>query len=148
MAALAAYDVERKYTNANLAPGAKPYNAELLHQLLSVISQIDGLRKEQAMGILVCSSAQDIPPIANNQLLKAAILVGQQRADTVPKLFRDIVHDNDPSISPETLYNSIRQALTIVFPFVGLPHVVPALMGLAAEAHALKLKPLPNTRFV
>lgn len=145
MAALVAHDVERKYSGANLAPNATQYEKDLFLQLMLDLKHFDGGKDVQAIGILVSSSVRSrVSWLMAN--LQAAILVGQRRGDAVSKLFRDVVNTGSSSDDPATLYASIREALTIVFPFVGLPHTVPALMGLAAEAHALKLEPYPNSR--
>lgn len=50
----------------------------------------------------------------------------------MPKLFRDLVEEKGNE-QTKSLYLSFRHALSITWPFVGLPNCVPACLGLVNE---------------
>lgn len=62
---------------------------------------------------------------------QSAILISQRRGDAVPKLFADVTRNksNDETLK---VFMSLREAINIIFPFVGLPNCIPACLGLVA----------------
>ena len=54
-----------------------------------------------------------------------------KRADLVPSLFQDAVSRNNQTSSVMDQFYSVREVLVIIWPFVGLPQVIPACLGLA-----------------
>ncbi|GES58478.1 hypothetical protein SAPIO_CDS4965 [Aspergillus terreus] len=63
---------------------------------------------------------------------KAAILCAQHRGDSVPKLFHDLAADRG-SEDTRKLFHTFKQAITITWAFIGLPHCIPACLGLVNE---------------
>ncbi|KAH6999159.1 hypothetical protein BKA56DRAFT_608663 [Ilyonectria sp. MPI-CAGE-AT-0026] len=62
----------------------------------------------------------------------ATMLCAQRRGDAVPKLFRDLIENMDNG-QIKTLFLSFRHAINLTWPFVGLPHCIPACLGLVNE---------------
>ncbi|KAH7133898.1 hypothetical protein EDB81DRAFT_950122 [Dactylonectria macrodidyma] len=108
-------DFSSKYTNANLAPDATPYDWPLLSGLLRKLEEADdGAIKSVAPAVL------------------SAMLCAQARGDAVPGLFGDLI-SGQPDERAKEIYASMKAGLTLTFPFVGLPHCIPACMGLIGQ---------------
>lgn len=60
------------------------------------------------------------------------ILCAQARGDTVVWLFRDVTKDKSQS-EIRNVFTFLREAITLVVPFVGLPNTMPACFGLVGE---------------
>lgn len=59
-------------------------------------------------------------------------LCAQRRGDAVSLLFRDLTKQKSDNEVIE-IFLTIREGITIIFPFVGLPNCIPACLGLIAE---------------
>ncbi|KAL3481305.1 hypothetical protein BJX99DRAFT_253608 [Aspergillus californicus] len=121
-----ATEFSTKYTNANIADDAAEYHDGLfqqLHEKLSATAPSETL----ATAIL------------------SVILCAQQRGDAVVRLFRAVTEDkSDVEIGP--IFAAVREAITIVVPFVGLPNCMPACFGLVSELRGRGIEEVPATR--
>ncbi|KAL4806520.1 hypothetical protein BDV18DRAFT_159692 [Aspergillus unguis] len=100
-----------KYTNANVASDAAQYSPTLflgLHETLTTLAS-DSLATA----------------------LLTAIICAQGRGDTVPHLFRDVT--SQPQADIEETFRTVREAITLIVPFAGLPNTMPACFGLVNE---------------
>ncbi|KAI5777018.1 hypothetical protein EDC01DRAFT_761290 [Geopyxis carbonaria] len=70
-----------------------------------------------------------LPPHLPAALLCAA-LVGSRRGDLCAPLLQHVL-STTPSESHAALVHAVREALTLVVPFAGLPHCIPALLGIS-----------------
>lgn len=61
-----------------------------------------------------------------------AILCGQRRGDTAGPLFNDSLENDDQSHAIDR-FTVIKETLTIILGFVGLPSVMPAIFGIIGE---------------
>lgn len=60
------------------------------------------------------------------------MLCAQRRGDAVPQLFQDLAQKKSDKETKE-IFLIIREGITIIFPFVGLPNCIPACLGLVGE---------------
>jgi len=60
------------------------------------------------------------------------MLCAQKRGDAVPKIFRDLVEGKSTAEKRDT-FLSIKRAMNLTWPFVGLPNSMPACLGLIDE---------------
>ncbi|KAF4843220.1 Cocaine esterase [Colletotrichum siamense] len=104
-----------KYTNANLAADASPYDETIFHYLVRHLELVDG---------------GTIAPVAPGII--AAMLCAQRRGDAVPRLFHDLAKVRDVE-GTKILFASFKLALDLTWPFTGLPQCVPACLGLIGE---------------
>lgn len=63
------------------------------------------------------------------RLQQATACCAVGRADLVGRFFDDITSDSTPEIS-ESVFLRIREAITIVFPYIGMPTCIPACYGM------------------
>lgn len=78
--------------------------------------------------------------------MQVAICCALKRGDAVCQLFNSLITSKDSGSSEDTadLYARIRESMTVIWPFVGIPAVVPAGLGLA---HVLQYHGIdPETR--
>ncbi|KAM6529322.1 hypothetical protein FALCPG4_007461 [Fusarium falciforme] len=108
-------DFSSKYTNANLAPGAAPYDTAKFCGLVKVLEGVDN------------GSISEVAPA-----IIAVILCGQKRGDIVPLLFRDLVSGKSDD-EQRRLFMLLRHGITVAWPFFGLPSAMPACLGLVNE---------------
>ena len=120
-------EFSQKYTNANLAPDAAPYD----HALFTNV-----VEKLRATGTDIAQIAPALvvrrwvyANIMIFDFLQVAILCGQRRADVVGLLYQDLTA-NSSNEATEHLFISLKEAINVIFPFVGLPHCIPACFGL------------------
>jgi alkylhydroperoxidase/carboxymuconolactone decarboxylase family protein YurZ len=76
----------------------------------------------------------DADPAYLSSLCYALISVmfcAQRRGDAVGSWFRDLVQGKSPDETEKT-FATIREAITIVYPFLGLPNCVPACFGMVS----------------
>ncbi|KAL2853499.1 hypothetical protein BJX68DRAFT_264967 [Aspergillus pseudodeflectus] len=110
-----ASEFSKKYTQANIAPDAAPYDEAVflsLHKTLASHVASDTL----ATAIL------------------ATILCAQARGDAVVQLFRSVTkHSSEGEAEVKSRFIAVREAITLTVPFVGLPNCMPACFGLVNE---------------
>ncbi|KAH7020546.1 hypothetical protein EDB80DRAFT_882584 [Ilyonectria destructans] len=111
----ASQDFSSKYTNANLAPDATPYDSYTLCNIVKELQSADH------------GSISSIAPA-----LVAAMLCAQRRGDAVPKLFHDLSKEKNKE-EIKAMFLSLKHAINITWPFVGLPNCIPASLGLVNE---------------
>ncbi|KAE9576909.1 hypothetical protein CGMCC3_g7101 [Colletotrichum fructicola] len=104
-----------KYANVNLTPDATPYDSVLFQDIVRQLEEVEnGQIREVAPAIV------------------GSMLCAQHRGDSLPKLFRDFTTDKDDE-EVKALFATFRTALTLIWPFIGLPQCVPASLGLVGE---------------
>ncbi|KAF9890069.1 hypothetical protein FE257_006749 [Aspergillus nanangensis] len=102
---------DRKYVSTNVKPGSPLYSTELLL----------GLHRE------LLTSQPQLKDVASAIIATACCAVG--RADVVGRIFDDLTANSDPAESQQ-IFLRLREALTIVFPYVGMPTCIPACYGM------------------
>ncbi|EXJ68787.1 uncharacterized protein A1O5_07718 [Cladophialophora psammophila CBS 110553] len=112
-------DFSAKYTNSNLALDALPFDSSLFR----------GWRLR----------LQDVEPPLSPGLTLAVL----RRGDVVPALIGDTLSEQ-PGTDAE-IFSSVREAITLVAPFVGLPNVMPASFGVVAELNKRQVQNLQIT---
>ena len=56
--------------------------------------------------------------------------MGSHRADFVPKVFESAYGDESDIENTKNIFYSVRECITVIWPFVGIPWTVPACLGL------------------
>ncbi|KAH6950286.1 hypothetical protein BKA56DRAFT_738791 [Ilyonectria sp. MPI-CAGE-AT-0026] len=115
MADISFQEFSSKYTDANRAPDATAYDFATLGNAVKQLQSVDN------------GSISQIAPA-----IIATILCAQRRGDAVPKLFSDLVEGKEAE-EVKSLFASFKHAITLTWPFIGLPHCIPACLGLAHE---------------
>ncbi|KAK5046574.1 hypothetical protein LTR84_007335 [Exophiala bonariae] len=102
---------DKKYVSTNVKPGSKPYERDFFLGLASRLA----------------SAQPELKNIANTLIAAACCAVG--RADVVGRFFDDLTLNATPEES-EYLFLWFREAITIIFPYLGLPTCMPACYGM------------------
>ncbi|KAK7887870.1 hypothetical protein LTR67_009264 [Exophiala xenobiotica] len=102
---------DKKYVSTNVKPGSKSYDKDFFLGLESRLA----------------SSQAELRNIANTLIVAACCAVG--RADVVGRFFDDLTADATPEVSEYTFLR-VREAITICFPYLGLPTCIPACYGM------------------
>ncbi|KAI8648560.1 hypothetical protein NCS57_01467200 [Fusarium keratoplasticum] len=71
----------------------------------------------------------NVKPNARNAAIIASACCAVGRADVVGRIFDDLTTDASPEDS-QKLFMQMREAITIVFPYLGMPTLVPACYGM------------------
>ena len=134
-----------KYVDTNTASGSPPFDRKFLFD--DVLARLQNVGTETfnklALPVVVgcvetcsCGSQKADPEC----LRQAAQCCAINRADLIPAMFLSI-HDNQKDAESIVLQDFIclRETITIIWPFVGIPKVIPACLGLSKclEAHGL-----------
>ncbi|EXJ96303.1 hypothetical protein A1O1_01429 [Capronia coronata CBS 617.96] len=101
---------DKKYVSTNVKTGSRPYDKEVFLKL----------DKDLA-------SYPDLHRIAHAIMAAAFCAVG--RADVVGRFFDDTTATATPDDS-EAIFLRLREAITIIFPYVGMPTCIPACYGM------------------
>ncbi|KAH7230183.1 uncharacterized protein BKA55DRAFT_743405 [Fusarium redolens] len=104
-------DWDAKYVSTNVKPEAQKYDRDLFLELNSKLATSHPELKSFSHAII------------------AAACCAVSRADVVGRFFDDITFDSTPEAS-EKLFLSTREAITIVFPYIGMPTCIPACYGM------------------
>ncbi|KAJ9487812.1 hypothetical protein VN97_g5478 [Penicillium thymicola] len=102
---------DKKYVSTNLKPGAALYNEDFF---LGITSELT-------------STQPELSSYAYAIIAAACCAVG--RADVVGRFFDDITATSDPEES-EAIFLRLREAITIIFPYLGMPTCIPACYGM------------------
>ncbi|UPK95280.1 hypothetical protein LCI18_006215 [Fusarium solani-melongenae] len=102
---------DKKYVSTNVKAEARPYDSELFLGLNSKLA----------------TSHPELQSYSHAIIAAACCAVG--RADVVGRFFDDITFDSSPEISEKT-FLCLREAITIVFPYIGMPTCIPACYGM------------------
>ncbi|KAL2846459.1 hypothetical protein BJY01DRAFT_247243 [Aspergillus pseudoustus] len=116
-----ATEFSKKYTEANIAHDAAPYDEHIflpLHERLASL----------------------VPPDTVATAILATILCAQARGDAVVQLFRSVTKQSSEE-ELKARFIAVREAVTIAVPFVGLPNTMPACFGLVND---LKGRGIPD----
>ncbi|KAG5818318.1 hypothetical protein H9Q74_003027 [Fusarium xylarioides] len=104
-------DWDAKYVSTNVKPQARKYDRGLFLELNSKLASSHPELKSFSHAII------------------AAVCCAVSRADVVGRFFDDITFDSTTKAS-EKLFLSTREAITIIFPYVGMPTCIPACYGM------------------
>ncbi|KAF5250381.1 hypothetical protein FANTH_4414 [Fusarium anthophilum] len=102
---------DAKYVSTNVKPGAKPYDKDFFLNLDAK---------------LAASSAE---LSVHSYAIVAIACVAVGRADVVGRFFDDITAGATPEVSQKR-FLIIREAITISFPYIGMPSCMPACYGM------------------
>ncbi|KAI1610130.1 hypothetical protein EDD36DRAFT_64943 [Exophiala viscosa] len=102
---------EQKYVSTNLKPGSRPYDEAFFLNLNSDL----------------VTSQPDLKHISYTLIAAACCAAG--RADIVGKFFDDLTRTSSPEESEQTFLR-LREAITIIMPYLGMPSCVPACYGM------------------
>ncbi|KAJ5807432.1 hypothetical protein N7447_010888 [Penicillium robsamsonii] len=119
-------DFSAKYTNANIAQDAAPYDSAWF---LALNNKIHKLNPSTHNGFTVA--------------LLSAMLCAQRRGDAVSALFRDVTKDESDA-SLKEIFITVRESLALVAPFVGFPSCMPAVFGLVGELRNRGISEVPS----
>lgn len=119
---------ESTFVNTNIPDGAAPYSQDALDAASRQLRQADSSFFREFDLAAIC-----------------VILCGNRRADAVPKYFEAYTKDLDEATTTK-LFIQVREAITIIFPFIGLPNTIPALLGLTPyiKRRGLKISNKPS----
>ncbi|KAH6954791.1 hypothetical protein DER45DRAFT_646525 [Fusarium avenaceum] len=104
-------DWDAKYVSTNVKPEARKYDRDFFLDLNSKLATSHPELKSFSHAII------------------AASCCAVNRADVVGRFFDDITFDLTPEES-EKLFLCVREAITIVFPYLGMPTCIPACYGM------------------
>lgn len=68
------------------------------------------------------------------------MLCAQNRGDAVPLFFADVVKNATKQQDVNETFLALREAINVVFPFIGFLNCVPACLGLVNEARSRGLE--------
>ncbi|KAJ3456872.1 hypothetical protein MRS44_016895 [Fusarium solani] len=102
---------DKKYVSTNVKAEARPYDRDFFLGLNSKLA----------------TSHPELQSYSHAIIAAACCAVG--RADVVGRFFDDITFDSSPQISEKT-FLCLREAITIVFPYIGMPTCIPACYGM------------------
>lgn len=108
-------DFEKTFVLTNMPDGAVPYSKDTLAKALETLRASDKTFFEET-------------PVFDCVAL-SVILCALRRADAVPGLFRQVTADMSKEDTKKA-FEQVREAITIIFPFIGLPNTIPALLGM------------------
>ncbi|KAL6918563.1 hypothetical protein FSST1_010058 [Fusarium sambucinum] len=104
-------DWDTKYVSTNVKPSARKYDRDLFLGLNSTLATSHPELKSFSHAII------------------AAACCAVNRADVVGRFFDDISFDSTTEES-EKLFLCLREAITIIFPYLGMPTCIPACYGM------------------
>ncbi|KAF9890059.1 hypothetical protein FE257_006739 [Aspergillus nanangensis] len=102
---------DKKYVSPNVKPGAPTYSKEFFLDLLTDLT----------------TSHPELKGFTDAIIATACCAVS--RADVVGRFFDDITANANPGDSEKTFLR-LREAITIAFPYVGMPTCIPAYYGM------------------
>ncbi|KIV87319.1 hypothetical protein PV11_02874 [Exophiala sideris] len=102
---------DKKYVSTNVKSGSQPYSSELFMEVHSAL----------------VSSQAELIDVSYTIIVAACCAVG--RADVVGRFFDDLTVSATPQES-ETIFLRLREAITILFPYLGMPTCIPACYGM------------------
>ncbi|KAF1812558.1 hypothetical protein P152DRAFT_482052 [Eremomyces bilateralis CBS 781.70] len=106
-------EFEARYVSANIRPGAPGFSSEL----------VTSLRKR------LLSFGEDEWKYYSYAVL-AAVFVGTHRGDCASKLFEEAIEGTTDIEEIKAIFYKIRECITVIWPFVGIPWTVPAGLGI------------------
>ncbi|BCS30687.1 uncharacterized protein APUU_80990S [Aspergillus puulaauensis] len=102
---------DKKYVSTNVKAGSRSYDRDLFIALASHLA----------------SSHAELKDIASAVIAVSCVAVG--RADVVGRFFDDITADSTQEESKQ-IFLQLREAITISFPYLGMPNCIPACYGM------------------
>lgn len=129
-----------KYVDTNIPPGAPRYDRATLEGLLHNLIVRTG---PSVIDFHILVSRQ--PTLRGESQLISFIQAAQccalKRGDLVPHLFRD-KFGGRPQDEIFQAFCKVRETLNVIWPFIGVPQIVPACLGLAGYLQSLNLADL------
>ncbi|KAF4999947.1 hypothetical protein FDECE_11349 [Fusarium decemcellulare] len=126
---------DRKYVSTNVKPEARQYDRDLFLELNSKLAashpELQGYSHAIIVRLILATANIGLAKrgVANDRPFQAAACCAAGRADVVGRFFDDITFDSTPEAS-EKAFLCLREAITIVFPYVGMPTCIPACYGM------------------
>ncbi|KAJ2894846.1 hypothetical protein MKZ38_007183 [Zalerion maritima] len=117
-------DFNAAYTSANVGSNAAAFDSKLFENIKDQIR--DGHRE----------GTSELFAYA----LVAIMLCAQKRADAVAPLFHMAIKDLSPQ-ETRNAFETFREAITVTYPFIGLPNCVPACFGIIGIVRELGYGP-------
>ncbi|KAI1610003.1 hypothetical protein EDD36DRAFT_498796 [Exophiala viscosa] len=118
-----ANDFNATYTSANVPNNASPYDPKLFTDL-----------KEEL-------DLAELPYLASfSPALISVVLCAQGRGDTVGSWIHDLT-ENEDKATAWAILKAVREAITVTYPFIGLPNCVPACFGVIGVMRDLGFEP-------
>jgi len=102
---------DKKYVSTNLKPGSKPYDKNFFHKLNAEL----------------VSTHSESTDLAYTLIAAGCCAVG--RADVVGRFFDDLTSQST-AVESEHVFLRLREAITIIFPYLGMPTCMPACYGM------------------
>ncbi|CZR55557.1 uncharacterized protein PAC_05445 [Phialocephala subalpina] len=112
-------DFDATYTAANKSKDATPYDYNLLVSVGEELNDADPAYLEPLSYALI-----------------SVMLCAQRRGDAVAPWFSDLVKTRGVE-EAKNIFSIIREAIAVIYPFVGLPNCVPACLGLVGVLRGL-----------
>lgn len=126
-------DWDEKYVSANVKAGSRPYDKNLFISLNSKLVASHPELGGFSHAIIVSRSHRPAKDVSHYLELirtqKAAACCALGRADVVGRFFDDITSEASPEDS-RAIFLCLREAITIIFPYVGMPTCIPACYGM------------------
>jgi hypothetical protein len=126
---------DKKYVSTNVKAEARAYDRDLFLGLNSKLATSHPELQSYSHAIIVstdCLTTTIQPYISETTdigVQQAAACCAVGRADVVGRFFDDVTFDSTPEISEKT-FLCLREAITIVFPYIGMPTCIPACYGM------------------
>ncbi|KAL4814831.1 hypothetical protein BDW67DRAFT_186388 [Aspergillus spinulosporus] len=116
------------YVTANLGEDASAFD---ISRFLSLKSKLDVVRPSSHEGYTIG--------------VLSAILCAQRRGDAVPALFRAATQDATQEMVKMT-FITVRECITLINPYVGIPSCMPAIIGLVGELRHRGIDSVPSPK--
>jgi len=125
---------DKTYVSTNLKAGAKKYDDDFFTRLYHTLSTIPDLSRIAHCIIVSCLfraflSQVCLTGLTTMLLFKAATSIAVGRADVVGRIFDSLTTNMTPEESTQR-FTQLRETLLIIYPFLGIPTVVPASYGI------------------
>ena len=118
---------DKTYVSTNLKDGSKAYDAELFKELHSQLAGDEDLRRLSSE-ILVSLHGMTIG-VWRLKDYKTVASCALGRADLAGKWFDDVTKDSNAEESRQ-IFIRLRESITCVYPFLGVPACMPACYGM------------------
>lgn len=124
---------DKTYVSTNLKQGAQAYSKGnflgLYSDLVSEHPELERVAYTLIVGQVFSLLAILTPRLSTDPNKKAAACCAVGRADVVGRFFDDLTI-NSTSEESERIFLRLKEAITIIFPYLGMPTCIPACYGM------------------
>lgn len=125
---------DRKYVSTNLKPDARQYSKDFFLSVNADLAASQPELREFSYAVIVSKWMYPVPwfqPVSSTLtlLIQAAACCATGRADVVGQFFDHLTSKSSEEES-EAIFLRLREAITIIFPYLGLPNCMPACYGM------------------